>query len=464
VLLLYRTFVARPGKPLTSAITLTGRRNEFSLTKNFSQPCWPKGKQGFLFPMNTTQPSLLSSLRALPRPAWILFLGTFLNKFGTFVIPFLTLYLTRQGFSPAQAGIAVGAYGMGHLLASILGGFLADAIGRRKTIVLSMFSGAIAMMLLSQAHSLPGLVALTAVTGLTGELYRPASSALLADLIPPGQRVTAYSAYRLAFNAGWAFGPATAGFLAERGYFSLFAGDAATSVLFGVVALVALPHGVRIRQREIRWSETFQVLGRDRKLHRVLLAALIVGLVFFQLSSSFGLYVTHLGFSAVTYGAILSLNGVLVVFCELPLTTITRRFPARRVMATGYLLIGIGAAFNTFAHTIPALAGCMAILTLGEMVAMPVCSAYVADLAPPQMRGRYMGAYALTWALGLMIGPGVGMHLFAVSPTALWISCGALGLLAAIIVLGSTNEPADHAEENQGVNRRVGPEVSTTEQ
>src|SRR5581483_1461217 len=134
------------------------------------------------------QPTLLASLRALPRPAWILFFGTFLNKFGAFVIPFLTLYLTRQGYSLAQAGLAIGAYGAGNLVASILGGHLADKIGRRKTIVLSMFTGGGAMLLLSQARGLPSIVALAALAGLTGELYRPASSALLADLVPAGQR------------------------------------------------------------------------------------------------------------------------------------------------------------------------------------------------------------------------------------------------------------------------------------
>src|SRR5438552_3786356 len=250
--------------------------------------------------MNPSHPTLLASLRALPRPAWILFLGTFLNKFGTFVVPFLALYLTRRGYSMTDAGLAVGAYGVGVFLASGLGGHLADAIGRRKTIVLSMFSGAVAMMLLSQARSLTGIVFLTALTGLAGELYRPASSALLADLVPLGQRVPAFAAYRMAFNAGWAFGPATAGFLAERGFFWLFVGDAATSALFGLVALLALPVGVRGRQKESGWSDAIQVLRRDRQFHQVLAASFTDALVFFQLSSTFGLHVTNLGFSAAT--------------------------------------------------------------------------------------------------------------------------------------------------------------------
>src|SRR5207247_9981008 len=108
--------------------------------------------------------------------------------------------------------------------------------------------------------SLRVILVLPALAGLAGELYRPASSALLADLVPAGQRVTAFSAYRMAFNAGWAFGPATAGFLAEAGYFWLFVGDAVTSVLFGLVALFALLRGLRSQQAESRWMEALQVL------------------------------------------------------------------------------------------------------------------------------------------------------------------------------------------------------------
>jgi len=392
--------------------------------------------------MDSSPPTLLASLRTLPRAAWILFLGVFLNKFGSFVVPFLTLYLTRQGYSMADAGIAIGAYGAGHFLASGLGGHLADTIGRRKTIVLSMFSAAITMLLLSQARSLPAIILLTAFAGLAGELYRPASSALLTDLVPAGQRITAFSAYRMAFNAGWAFGPATAGFLAERGYLWLFVGDAITSVLFGMVAFFALPRGVRSQQAESKWSDALQVLRYDRKFHQVLAASFAIALVFFQISSTYGLFVTQLGFSAAAYGAIISLNGVLVVFCELPLSTITRRFPARRVIGLGYALVGTGFALNAFAHTVPALVVAMTVVTFGEMLTIPVSVAYVADLAPAHMRGRYMGAFGLTWALGLTVGPSLGMTLFHYGAAALWLSCGALGLLAAAIILAGTLRPA----------------------
>ena len=148
--------------------------------------------------------TIRASLAALPRPVWLLFLGTFVNKFGSFIVPFLALYMTRLGFSVVEIGIALMAYGSGNFVASGLGGYLADRIGRRNTIAISMFSAAVSMLLLSQARTLPGFAFLAALTALTSELYRPASSALLTDLTPAEHRVTAFAGMRLAVNAGWA--------------------------------------------------------------------------------------------------------------------------------------------------------------------------------------------------------------------------------------------------------------------
>jgi MFS family permease len=378
-------------------------------------------------------PSLYSSLRSLPPAAWILFAGTFLNKFGSFVVPFLALYLTARGYSLAQAGVAVGAYGVGNVLASLVGGHLADHFGRRRTIVLSMFTGAASMMLLSQARAFPAILTASAFAGLAGEFYRPASSALLADLVPDANRVTAYSAYRMAINAGFAFGPATAGFIAGHGYFWLFAGDAATSCLFGLVALLVLPEVMRPAVRGAGWLEAGRALAADRRLHRVLAACFGVALIFFQMNSTFGLAVTSAGLSPRAYGALLSLNGALVVLAELPLTTVTRRFSPRSVMAFGFLFIGIGFGLTAFVGTVAGFAACVAIFTFGEMVSMPVASAYVASLSPAHMRGRYMGAYGLTWTLAQVFGPGLGMALFARQPSLVWAVGAFVGFLAAAI-------------------------------
>jgi MFS family permease len=147
------------------------------------------------------------------------------------------------------------------------------------------------------------------------------------------------------------------------------------------------------------------------------------------------LHITRLGFSAATYGLILSLNGVLVTFCELPLTSLTGRFPPWHMMALGYLLIAVGFTCNAFAHTVPELMGCVVIFTFGEIATFPVSSAYIAGLAPAHLRGRYMGAYAVVWSAGLIAAPQMGLRLFAVGPKTLWLTCGVLGVIAAAIAV-----------------------------
>lgn len=385
--------------------------------------------------MNPTQTSFVHDLRALPRAAWFLFAGTFINRFGSFVIPFLAIYVGQRGFTKNDAALALTAYGLGHFVASALGGYLTDRIGRRKTIALSMFSSAASMLLLSQANSIFSIVALTALTGMTTELYRPASTALLTDLVPPQQRVAAFAALRWSLNAGWAFGPATAGFLSKHSFQWLFIGDAITSALFGVIAWFTLPHGLRANSESAKWSVAWRVMRHDKHFHKLLLAQFAIALVFLQMSSTFGLHVTGNGFEPRIYGLLISLNGLLIVFFELPLTAWTRRLPVRPTIAVGYLLIGLGFAAIVGANTIPALVLVVVVFTIGEMIAMPIASAFIVESVPSDMRGRYMGAFGLVWALGLTIGPSIGIQLHARAPVILWGACGVLGVIAAATMM-----------------------------
>jgi MFS family permease len=378
-------------------------------------------------------PTLRENLKALPRPVWILFGGTFINRFGTFVMPFLAIYLTRQGYSPARAGFAVSMYGAGHIIASMLGGHLADRIGRRHTIALSMFGSAAMMLALSQARAFPTIVVFTFLVGLAGELYRPAAAALLGDLVTSEQRVAAFGMYRFAVNLGFAAGPATAGFLADRSFFLLFAIDAVTSFAYGVVAFFALPHGFRSAQKEEKPAEALRVALADRAFVFFLMATLCITWVEFQLHSTLPLYIQSLGFRMSTYGALISLNGVIIIFLELGIISWTQRFAPQPLIALGYLLTGIGFALTGFARTIPALIGTVVIWTIGEMIYAPVTGAFVTTLAPERYRGRYMGLWILTWSIGMLLGPYLGTLLYGYSHASLWIACAVAGVMAAAL-------------------------------
>lgn len=383
-----------------------------------------------------------ASSRHFPRSLWILFAGIFVNRFGSFVSLFLVLYMTARGYTAVQEGFAVGIYGIGSLGASFLGGYLTDWWGPRTTIVISMFSSAAAMLALSQAQNLPLIILLTGLAGMTSELYRPASSALLADLVMPEQRVTAFAWYRLAINLGVAAGPSVAGLLASRSFLLIFLGDALTSLVFGLLALFVLPRNTRgFVASERKQSGLWQALRHDHHYLLFLCGSTLLAFVYFQHLSTLALQVRADGLSSAVYGLLLSVNGICIILLELPISNMTRRLPTRPVITTGWLLIALGFALIAEARTAPLLILTVAIWTLGEMVHSPVSAAYVVNLAPAHLRGRYQGTWGLTWSAGLILGPALGTLLFAWNPTGLWLLCGAFGLLAAMLVLLSGRLP-----------------------
>jgi MFS family permease len=366
---------------------------------------------------------------------WWLYAGSFVNRFGSFVSVFLILYLVEEGFTPAQAGLAAASYGAGSFAAAIVGGYLADRLGRRNSMALSMFSAAAASLALSQARSLGTIVVLTALFGMTSDLYRPASAALLTDLVRPERRLPAFAGYRLAINAGFAFGPAVAGFLAERSFFWLFVGEAVTSAVMGVIALVALPEGVRTRRAEERRGEGVRTIARDRTFVLFFVAITLSAFVYLQSGSTLPLHVRAAGLSTSFYGWLISLNGALIVLIELPLVSLIRRFSAPRAIAVGIALSGVGFGMLAFGAGPALLVASAVTWTIGEIVAAPTGNAYVANLAPHRLRGRYQGAYGLTFSLGLVLAPALGTRLFAWSPAWLWVICGVLSLVAAALIL-----------------------------
>jgi MFS family permease len=364
---------------------------------------------------------------------WVVCFGTFLNKFGSFVIPFLAIYMKGRGFTLTQAGTAIAAFGAGNLVASGFGGWLADHLGRKKTIVISMLAVAVGMLLLSAARSYTEILVCAALVGFTGELYRPASSALLADLVPEERRVVAYGLYRLAINAGFALGPATAGFLAETSFEWLFWGDALTSLLYGILAIFALPAGVKIAQLKEGWIDVAKEVWRSTTFLHLMIGTFLIAFLFFQLNSTLPVHIQARGLSAAHYGIVLSFNGLLVVVCEMPLLVFIRRLPVRRMIVVGYVLIAVGLTLNAGARTVYEFIGAMVVFTVGEMIALPIAATLVANIAPLRFRGRFMGIYSLVWATGLVWGPTAGLALYGVSSNLLWGVCFGLGLIAALL-------------------------------
>jgi MFS family permease len=376
----------------------------------------------------------------MPRTVWVLFVGTLINRFGSFVFVFLAVYLTGKGYTAPQAGLAIGAYGIGAICASLVGGWLADRLGRRNTIVLSMVLSACVMLALSQAQGYALLMILVVVAGFCAEMYRPAATALIADVTTPAQRVTAYAIYRLAINAGFAIGPAVGGFMASKSFFFLFLGDAVTSLVYAGIAILALPNRV-VHHVVHQGRSALRAILRDTPFLLFLGSTIAASMVFMQHISSYPLQIKALGFSSRVFGALISLNGIIICLTELPLTSYTRRLPPRRVMVIGMIVFGTGFAMTAFATTIPFLIAMVAVWTVGEMFYFPVAAAHVANISPPDMRGRYQGAWGISWGMGAVLGPVLGTAVFAREPRAVWLMCGLVALLGSLLILPATRLP-----------------------
>jgi len=388
------------------------------------------------------RPTLRQNLRGLPRPVWVMFVGAFVNRLGTFVLPFVTLYLTSRGYTVPQAGLGLAAYGLGAIGAQGVGGLLADRLGRRNTIALSMFGGAALTLSLVWVRGLWAIVLVVALLGFVAELYRPASSALIADMVPPQARVAAFSAYRLALNIGFACGLSLGGLLAARSYDLLFVGDAITSAAFGAIAVAALPHGTRTTKLEERHlMGAGRSMLADRGFLLFLVAVFLTAAVYMQNASTFALHVVDLGYTTRVYGLLQAMNGILVVLLELPISSWTQHRRRTHMIAFGAVLVGIGFAELAVARALPGLLVFVVIWTLGEIVESPATGAFVADRAPEHARGRYQGALGMMYASAAVVGPLVGTSIYAINPTTLWLGCGVVGLASGALALSAGRQP-----------------------
>lgn len=380
----------------------------------------------------------LQTVRALPKPFWVLAGATFVNRFGVFVWPFLTLFITSQGNSEREAGYAIAAYSVGSLCAAWIGGWIADRFGRNVAMGASSIGGAICMLAMSQASSWQALALLAMLTGFVADAGNPATNALVQDIVPEGQRVAAFAVLRFAVNLGWSLGPAAAGFLADRSFFWLFAVDAATSAIFGTVAWIALPRGRSAPRESAGWRPALASIRANRAFLALFCACFFLSWNFRQSSSTFVLQLEHAGHSKSWTGLILALNGLMVCTLELPLAAATSRIATRAMLAVGYF--GMGAAFLVLiGHTsLAAFTVCIILFTLGEMCAFSRQQAYAASLAPDEMRGRYSGFLSLAWGIGGIVSSIIGLRIYESSPEAVWIICAVFGSLAAVLMMLGT--------------------------
>lgn len=372
----------------------------------------------------------------LPRTFWVVFVGTLVNRAGTFVEPFLILYLTTQrGFSPAEAGLVLTVYGLGALCSQLIGGWLADRVGRRVTLAGSLVASAASLLLLGSATTTATLMAGALLVGLFGDMYRPASQALVADVVPPEKRPLAFGYLFWAVNLGFSVAGLTAGFLAERGYWQLFVLDAATCVGFAVVILVGIPRDPPRPARDPHAAGPVPGFGtalRDRTFMILMVAWCAQAVAYFQSFLVLPLAVTDAGLSTSAYGLVAAMNGIVIVLLQPVAVRFTAHRDPSRTIAVSLAITALGFWLQSFATTLPAFIACTVVWTLGEIGVSGHAPAIVSDLADPHARGRYMGLFGASFGLAGLIAPLVGPRVYEyLGAATLWTGCAVLFLLAA---------------------------------
>lgn len=383
-----------------------------------------------------------STWYGLPSVFWYLWLGAFISRLGGFVMLFLPIYLTeRRGFSIESASLAVSLYGAGSLFAGPLGGTLADRVGRRFTLLLGLLGSALAMLHLGFSASPVRIGFGAMLLGVLSELGRPATQAAIADLVPPSQRMRAYALLYWAINLGFAGAAMLAGVLAHHDFRLLFIGDAASTMIFGLIVFFCVPETLAHAPGEKSASApsaSLLVPYRDPVFLSFVLIQFSVAWVFRQSDSSLALDMTRHGISMPRYGQLLAINGVLIILLQPFVVRYIGRVRRAHALAFGALLTGAGFGMCALGHGQGLYAISIAVWTLGEILFSPLAPALIADLSPPELRGSYQGAFQLSWGGAGLLGPALGgLIMGQLGARTLWVLCLCIGVSAAWLHLVS---------------------------
>ena len=381
----------------------------------------------------------------LPKEVWYLCLAILVNRAGTMVLPFLTLYLTvdRQ-WSGGTAGLALTIYGIAAIIVAPLAGRLSDRLGSLLILKLSLFTSGLILFVFPFITSLYGILAITAVWAFANESFRPPSMALIGRLTGPEQRKMAFALSRLAVNLGMSIGPVIGGFLAMKSFKSLFYVDG-TSAIIAAALIAFMPWRIQQADPETMAADAqgtpapavgYANVLRDRRFVYFLIAMLAVEMVFFQPLAAMPLFVVRdLHISEAAFGMLLAINTVMIILIEVPLNTAMSHWSHRRAIALGSLLVGLGFGGLALSGGAAAVAATVVVWTVGEMILLPASSAYVSEVAPPAQTGAYMGLYTMGFSLAFAIGPWLGVQVLErLGPVAVWLGTLGCGCLTALMI------------------------------
>jgi MFS family permease len=371
----------------------------------------------------------------LPGSFWIVFAGTLVNRVGQFVETFLALYLAGpRDLDTSTVGVIVAAFGLGSFVSQPIGGYLADRIGRRLTLVLGMVGTAAAFVLLAAVRDLVLIGIAAGIAGVVLDLYRPAVQAIVADLVEPRHRPRAFALLYWAINIGVAIAGVAGGYLAERSFWILFLLDAATCLLFAALILRFVPETHRRPAKG--QSGGYGPVVRDRLLLGLTGAMFLGSVVYLQSLITLPLAVRADGYGPDGFGIVYAVNPITVILLQPLVMWVMDRLHSVPLLVGSALVMGVGFWLTALAGSLVAFGVTVVVWTLGEIGFNAVGPALIANIAPADLRGRYNGAVGVSFGASAFVAPLLGTWVFGTwGETTLWTLCFVLQVLSALAIL-----------------------------
>ncbi len=378
-----------------------------------------------------------SAYSGLSPATWWLSLVMLVNRSGTMVIPFMTLYLTQaKHYSIGKAGIVMAIFGLGAICGGILGGKLTDRLGFYTVQILALTTGGVLFLMLGQMENFTAICVCSFILSALNDSFRPANATAIAHYSKEENLTRSFSLNRLAINLGWAVGGALGGFIASKNYHLLFWIDGFTNIAAAILLRTVLSPSRNThtppKKNASQKVKTNSAYSDKRYMVFVVLTTLF-GLMFFQLFSTMPVYmVQRLHFTSSFVGIVMALNGAIIAVVEM--TLIFKLEQKRHII--DYIMTGMfltGASFVIYnllpgQHLVALLS--TVILTGGEMLSMPFMNTYWVTRTNSDNRGQYAGMYTVAWSVAQVLGPYAGSQVAEhYNFRTLWWIIGGISLL-----------------------------------
>lgn len=391
--------------------------------------------------VNTIFPLYKKAYGGLSSGTWWLSLVMLVNRMGTMVIPFMTMYLTQQdGFGIDKAGLVMSIFGLGAIAGALIGGKLVDTIGYYYVQLIALIGGGIMFMVLGQMHSYASICITTFILAMLNESFRPANTVAIAHYSKDENKTRSYSLNRLAINLGWAVGGALGGILASFNYSLLFWVDGLSNLLAAVLLYLTLsPKRNPATEVMKKVSEPILISAyKDRPYMIFIILVFVFALCFFQMFTTIPVFFKeNFKLSVFFIGIIMAMNGLIISFFEMIMVfKLEGRRPSLHYISGGMLLVSISfLLLNSypFNYALIALVS-MVFLTFGEILTMPFMNSWWIGRAKPYNRGQYAALFSVAWASAQAVGPFTGAFIAEhAGYQTLWYGIGFICLLLAIL-------------------------------